>query len=374
MVVIDGQIIRTDGAEGPSPENQSWRRFASQFIDASNPLIGQMVAPRERVTLAIANSDGSGLTPVFSGCVPLISDEEATALDDETSTVEQLFGWDWRSKQEEDAEDFARRARLAMVAGTSRSKVGDAGQPSYFPEGSLVSSLRNTPGIDLNNGLLRLVILSDLALYETPLSDVTTSRETGLRDAEATRLSMGRVEVHFFSNDGTGSLAVNEYMRAFFLASGARLESLASGSSALSSNNIPERVDVYQGVANFPRIGDVPVRMRLAVDRNKSVTMSWFGEQRERAREIPFKGVLTCTTPESCTYQGDDVFAQVWGDPAGETPDCVGDMPMGGMRSLEFVIDGESIIGRVYDTVCVIAGYEDVGIEFAMQRIERGQW
>lgn len=193
VVIVDGAIISEDGEDGPSAENQEWRRFASTFIDASSPLVSQLLGPRERVTIAIANADGSGLTPIFTGCVPLVSEEEARLLDQETSTLDEFFGRDWRSLNEKAATAFARAARLALIRGTAEAIVGKPARTQTFAQGSLVASLRNSPGFDLSDGLVRYVILSDLGLYDVQKTDIETARANGFRDAENASLAPSRL-------------------------------------------------------------------------------------------------------------------------------------------------------------------------------------
>lgn len=373
VLIVDGAIIAKDGEDGPSTENQEWRRFASTFIDASSPLVSQLMGPRERVTIAIANADGSGLTPIFTGCVPLVSEEEAKLLDQETSALDEFFGRDWRSLNEKAATAFARAARLAMIRGTAEAIVGKPARTLAFAQGSLVASLGKSPGFDLSEGLVRYVILSNLGLYEMQKADMGTARANGFRDAENTSLRLGRSEMHFFA-DGGGAPSVAGYLDSFFLGSEAKLETLGSASSTLSSNKLPLRIAIYQGTADFPNIGKVPVRMRLAVDRNNGVVMSWVQEQRRQAQNVPFEGVMTCATASECVYSGDDVFAQAWTTQPGGDPECAGGMPWGGMRNFHFEQSSDAIDGRVTDTLCVVRDHEETGIPFSLVRLDRGQW
>jgi hypothetical protein len=260
-----------------------------------------------------------------------------------------------------------------MVRGTAEAVVGKPARMQAFAQGSLVASLRNSPGFDLSDGLVRYVILSDLGLYEVQKADMVTARANGFRDAENASLRLGRSEMHFLA-DGGGASAVAGYLDAFFLGSEAKLETLGSASSTLSSNNLPVRMAIYQGTADFPNIGKVPVRMRLAVDRNNGVVMSWIQEQRRQAQNVPFEGVLTCAADSECVYSGDDVFAQAWTTQPGGDPECEGRMPWGGMRNFHFEQSGEAIVGRVTDTLCVVRDHEETGIPFSLVHLDRGQW
>lgn len=374
VVVVDGAIVTKDTEAGPAVENAEWRRFVSNFVNAANPLIGQLLDARERVTIAIANADASGLTPLFTGCVPLVSEQEARVLDAGTTTIDTFFGRDWRSNNEKAAAAFARSARLSTVRGAAGAVVGRPASRQAFAQGALVASLRNSPGFDLSEGLVRYVMLSDLTLYDMQATDAASARRQGFRDAESVGLRLGRSEVHFFANGAGGNPSIAHYLDAFFLGGEAKLETFGGASSTLSSNRIPVQVAVYQGTADFPNIGQVPVRMRLALDRNNGVVLSWIQEQRRFARSIPLEGVMNCPSAGECVYSGGDVFAQVWSFKAGPDPQCESEMPWGGMRNLDFRQKGDTIEGKVSDTLCVIRDREDIGIPFLLRRLDRGEW
>ena len=374
IVVVDGGVVVPDTEEGPAIENQDWRRMASDFVDAADPLVSQLIDARERVTIAIANVDGSGLTSVFTGCVPLVSEEEAKRLDAETGVVDSFFGRDWRTLNEKAAAAFARSARVAMIRGASEAVVGRPSDRTKFPLGGLISSLRNSPGFDLAEGLPRYVLLSDLGLYDIQLADAVTARANGFRDAEEAGLALGRAELHLFAEGVGAAASVGEYLSAFFLGSAGNLKTLGSRSSTLSGNDVPVKVAIYQGTALFPNIGEVPVRMRLALDRNNATVMSWIQEQRKRAQNVPFEGVLTCSASDECSYRGDDVFAQVWSHNPNPDPECLPHMPLGGMRNLTFELSGDTLSGKVTDTVCVVRGQEEQGLPFTMTRLREGRW
>ncbi|WHA43992.1 hypothetical protein [Agrobacterium larrymoorei] len=367
LLVIDGSVATDDTPEGPSPNNTAWRRFAAQFFDARNPAIDQMMAPRERITIAIANSDGSGMTPVFTGCIPTVGKEEAAKLEQGTSSMQKFFGNDWRSANTKAAEDFSRSATISLVQGMKSAKIGASKTRTDFSHGGLIQSLNRTKAYSLADGLPRVIIYSDLAGYDLPVSDVATARAKGRADAEAISLDLQRAEINLFSTGKAVSEEAAEYLKAFFLASKSKVETIAAGGGAIATSSVPVKIDIYQGAISLGG-NQYPVRMRLARDRNGSVAMSWIEEQSDRTRFSPFSGILNCTDDEKCSFVGDRVFAQIWSDKPGPTPTCEGWMPFGGLRDLSFSTQSDTLTGKISDATCVIVG-EEAGMNFQLQKI-----
>lgn len=372
IVIIDGNVAQPDGAEGPSPQNTPWRRFAAQFFDARNPTIDQIMAPRERITVAIANSDGSGLAPLFTGCIPTVSKEEAAKLDEDTSSMQKFFGSDWRSESEDSAENFSRTATISLVQGLKTAKVGASQSRSEFASGSLVQSLNRAKTYSLANGLPRVVVYSDLSKYNFPVADTATARAKGRADGEAATLDLQRGEMNIFSTGAAVDDASANYLRAFFLMSKAKVETIGGEGGVVGSNGVPVKVKVYQGAITLGG-NQYPVRMRLATDQNGTVTMSWIEEQSDRTRFVPFSGILNCSDDSNCEYVGDRVFAQVWADKPGPTPSCEGWMPFGGLRDFSFTTRGDSLTGKISDAICVIVG-EDDGLEFNLKQVQNASF
>jgi hypothetical protein len=367
IIVIDGAVATDDTPDGPSPDNTAWRRFAAQFFDARNPAIDQMMAPRERLTIAVANSDGSGITPLFTGCLPTVGKDEAGKLDHDTSSMQKFFGNDWRSANKKAAEDFSRSATISLVQGLKKAKIGVSQSRSEFAHGGLVQSLVRAKAYSLSNGLPRLIIYSDLSAYDLPIADTATARAKGRSDADAVALDLQRVEVGLFSTGKAVSEEAAEYLKAFFLASKGKVETISGDGGSVGSNGVPVKVAVYQGGINLGG-NQYPIRMRLAQDQNGSATMSWMEEQSDRTRFSPFAGILNCTSDNKCDFVGDRVFAQIWSDKPGPTPTCEGWMPFGGLRDLSFSTNGDTLTGKISDATCVVVGEEN-GLSFQLQRV-----
>lgn len=67
------------------------------------------------------------------------------------------------------------------------------------------------------------------------------------------------------------------------------------------------------------------------------------------------------------------MFAQVWSPEPGGDPECIEDMPLFGMRVLNFSLEEDRVTGMVNDDVCFLVGAE-TGIEFSLNRTSGGIW
>lgn len=370
MIVIDGAIVEPE-AVGPSAENRVWRQFVAQFVNAGDSLIRQRIDARERVTVSIANPDGSGLTLLFSGCVPLMRPEEEAELSAKSSMLDVFFGSDSRRKLSDAADRFTRTVAVAMVEGTQRLPQATAATgPVAFRDSALVASLTKSVGYALEDGVPRVLIVTDLSRYTLPEGDPAAARALGRADADVAGINFLRAEVHVFGASGGQSANERHYLDAFFLSSRGQLATLTSTNGALTAVAPPRSVAIYQGVVDYGETR-YPVRMRLARDQNDSVVNSWIEMQASLPKFVPFSGIINCASEADCEYIGDNIFAQVWEDDPGPKADLQPWEPFGGMRGFRFDIDGKAITGLINDEQGFVVGNEE-GLKFEMQLIENG--
>jgi hypothetical protein len=369
LVVIDGAVV-TPETTAPAQANSVWREFARRYVDALDPTATQLIDARERVTLAVANADGSGITVLFTGCVPLFRKEEA-GLEGQTGVFAKFMGNDWRHSADSAGEKFRREATLAMIQGLKGVPVGK-GAATSFAGSALISAIGKSMPYSLDDGIPRVVIFTDLNLYQFPTADIPTVRRTGRTDAERVGLNMLRAEVHVFGVHGTDDGSVGNYLQAFFLAGRARLGTLTSITGSLNPSSPPRSVSVFQGTIGFPD-AEYPMRMRLAVDGNGTVVDSWVEIQSVESKFVPFSGILTCSASDACQFTGDNVFAQIWSDNPDPNPEFDAWIPFGGMRNFSFELTKDSIGGLVKDEVGFVVGREG-GLEFHLKRIANARF
>ncbi|MBF0423224.1 MAG: hypothetical protein HQL73_09560 [Magnetococcales bacterium] len=365
LIIVDGRIVKPE-PNGPLPENQGWRKFVAQFLVASDPLTRQKVDARERVTVAVANADGSGLTQFFMGCTPFYRSEEENKLDAETSTMGRFLGNDWRTKTRKDGERFIQSALVALVENVAVLPTieNDGGN---FSDSGLVSALSKAPLISLKNGIPRVIIYTDLDKYVFPSGPPVAIRGSARVDADRASVNLSYAEVHVFGAGRNQTDNIKYYLSSFFLASRGYLATLTSKDGAMNSSPIPRFVTFYQGTIDFPDALH-PMRLRLAFDRNFTLVDSWVEMQAALPKFVPVFGVLTCKQKDKCQYIGDNIFAQIWDDDPNPEPDLKPWQPFGGMRLLEFAVDGNGVKGRVKDEHGYVMGRKD-GLEFTLLKV-----
>lgn len=368
LIVVDGRVVAPE-LNGVRPENRTWRRFVMQFLDPADPPMRQRVDARERVTVMIANGDGSGLTTLFSGCVPLYRLEEESKLDADTSSMDKFIGTDWRSQQKKAREKFVTSASRALVEDVATLPAVRSGKPT-FRESPFVSALSRPGIVSLEHGMPRIVVFTDLAAYTFPTGDLSTIRASARADAEAAGPNLQRAEVHVFGLAGQTVDAIRHYLEAFMLVSRGYLATLASQNGSMNVSAPPRSVAMFQGTIDFPE-GHHPLRLRLSTDRNGTLVGAWIEMQSARPKYVPVFGLLSCEDKQRCRYVGDNVFAQIWDDNPDPDADLKPWQPFGGMRILEFERNEDRVTGKIRDERGYIVGREK-GLDFTLARVENG--
>ena len=371
MLIIDGRLVRPEDKPGPNSPNAAWRRSVAALIDPLDPSVGQRLAPRERVTVAIAERDGSGLRAIFVGCVPILSADEKTQVREKGQTaVDVFFGADLASRLKKAAEDYRRKLVLAMVEATSGSgEDGDPAEPAPFTESGLLASMANGPVLSHEHGIPRYVVFAEFSGYELPRSDIVAARSRGRRIAEDVGLDLKRAEVHLVGLNVSKSSPGGHFLDALLLRGNGKLESAVGKNGTIASLPAPKSVEVYHGIVTYPD-GDYPMRMRLAVDQNGTAINSWVEVQSDLRRTTPFGGLLTCED-NRCSFVGDRIFAQIWSDDPDAEAEFENWMPFAGFRELRFTLRDGQIEGVILDSQGYVPGLED-GLPLRLQHVENG--
>jgi hypothetical protein len=162
IVVIDGrELSHADSAEEIRTRNAS-------VIDAVATIAGKALAPRERLKIVLAPTDGLQPKLLFTGCLPGYSPDELRAAQAKSSAADaaaaEFFGQGASQKAAAALEAFESMAVGALVQAAKAVPEGlksDAGVP--FASSSIVASLHNANSlINLEDGAPRLFVLSDL--------------------------------------------------------------------------------------------------------------------------------------------------------------------------------------------------------------------
>ena len=366
-IVIDSALI-TPEPNGPSSENKYWRQRIARFVDANDQAVSRRFAPREPVTILVAEADGSGLRKLFYGCMPLYSAAEQKALEKKTSKSSRFFGKDWKARLKKDSENFAGKVLLSLVANMKEITSVEEGLP--FQKSGLGQSVARGYQPSLEYGVPRLIIVTDLSKYSFQDGDVPAAKKMGREQAAVWGGNFFRGEIHILGATQSEDLADKEYLKSLFLGSKGNLVTIAGFNGALVDQAAPETVTVYQGTIQYPD-GEYPIAMRLALDSNRRAVNSWIEIQTDELRFVPFHGALSCKTEKKCTFIETGNLAQIWTDNPGGEPEFEQYMPFVGFRDMKFSISGNTISGAITDSSGQIPGMKD-GLKFEMTKVENG--
>jgi hypothetical protein len=373
LIVIDGNVItHEDKGSAPNEANNEWRGFLRQFLDAANPEINSRMAPREYLTLAMSNPDGSGMTTMFAGCIPTFSAEEDAVKQENDSAMGTFFGSSWKNTRTKMAEEFVQSASRGIIEKTQGVNE-NTDEVTAFAEGALVRSMKRSQQIDASKGIPRVIFYTDLSKYSFPDGDASAVRRQAFADAKAAQIDLGRSEVHVMSEANPETDGNVDYLPAFLLGSKAELKTLQPANGSLSTVGTPVSVEVYTGSVRLGGSEPYPARMRLATDINGQLVNSWIEETRTQSRYVPIEGQLSCAGG-SCDFIGKPNFGMVWAENTADSEAMCGDKaPFGGMRILKFQKTGDEVTGQLTDTVCYIEGGDD-NVAFDLKLVPNGQW
>ena len=366
-VIIDAALI-TPEPGGPIEENKDWRQRVTNLMNVSEPGALKRWDARERVTVSIAEGDGSGLRTVFSGCMPLYNAKEEKELSDKTSAVSKFIGSDWKRKLEKDEKEFRRKLTFSLVTAAKNITTPEAGKP--FTESSLGQAINRGYRPSYQYGTPRLIIVTDLSNYKLPDGTTPELRAEGRKDADAWGADFGRSEVHLLGASSKTTASQNEYLKALFLEDKGLLKTITGLNGTLLVEEAPASIHIYQGLITYPD-GKYPMTMRLALDNNRRAVNSWIEVQSDQLRFVPLEGALSCVGEASCTFVDTGDFAQIWSDDPGGEPEFENRMPFVGFRDISFELKDGKIDGKITDSSGYVPGMED-GLAFQMVEVENG--
>lgn len=369
MIVIDEQHVLPETGVVPEPRNAQWRQFIGNMLFADAANLEQNFLPRERVAIFIARKDGAGTRNVFSGCLPFFSPAERSKIQRDAGymgPVNTFFGTGVLASARKDMDVFKIRVgegfRDALLASALSATNGER-QANEIASSGLISSLKQGNFINLNYGVPRVIVYSDMTRFFDGVADRIVARQRGLEKGKAAELNLQGAEVHVVGMTAGGT--VRDALEMFFLAAHGELISTASSTSLPSFAASPVRVARYQGTIQYPTT-KFPIRIRLAADQSGTLVNSWVSVQTSGEQFSPLHGVLTCMESESCSFVGDDVFSQVWNvkRSTNGTPFLDQSMPFGGARSFTFAIDKSVAKGAISDSLIKFEGLSNNKLEF----------
>jgi hypothetical protein len=372
QIIIDSALISPESAgEAASSKNQFWRQRVINLMDASKDSNRSKWASREPVSISVAEADGSGLKLVFSGCMPFYSQAERKKLSSATSSFSKFIGTDWERKHQKVISSFRSGAITAM-----KMAALDQSQPkknSSFTKAGLGQAMARG-FIAPEDASSRIIILTDLTKYSFDTTSVISARAAGKEQADNWGADLGFSEVHVLGAGGSTENSAKEYLKALFLGAKGNIITMAGINGALPLKKTPISLRIYRGLINFPtrtrKSGvELPITLRLTLDKNSKAINSWVIVQRQQEESVPLTGTLTCL--DTCRFIDSGDFAQIWSDSPGGEPEYDG-VPFGGMRDISFSITDKTLEGSITDPTARIAGKgSKQGLDFKMELISQ---
>ncbi|KQP51454.1 MULTISPECIES: hypothetical protein [unclassified Methylobacterium] len=362
VVVLDEAIV-----SGEAQANQRWTRMVVEAADAREASLGTLGA-RERFTVMVARRDGSELVPLFVGCSPNLSHEEAQAAGKADSLFDTFIGTGQAAKGKAAREGFASGIARA-VAQVQKRAAEIAAVP--VPTGGLLGALQTAGRLaDLNHGLPRFLLVTPFQVTDrSSFKDVGSARERGFQLAEKTGIDFGRAEV-YLAGATLGDAPSLEFARALVLGAKGSLAGVRSdGLPRLLAEPVSSRV--YAGFIDY--VGQrTPLQVRLAATAQGDLVNAWVETTLSRTTATPLDGKMLCKG-ETCELRGDGRFALAWfPDPQAE-PAERGKLPFGGARNVEMTLKAGAASGRIFDPKVIFSGENGLrreDLRFDIQRVE----
>ena len=382
-ILVDGSTmsLESNGALGST----YWRSQIRRFIDASADEAGVYMAPGERVSIGMIMPNGSGVNVTFSGCMPILPKSVIAENEQQETKLSWFLGGGWEREYEEGQKEFLEAAVKSLALLMKDNGPVDVAEKITFVDSKAAASLANYRGINRHQGVPRVIIVTDLSLYEFPTGDADAVSSTAKSDALVNGTDLGYSEVHLLTEKSPSSNHVKQYLEAYFLQAKSTLSTFVAGTGALNTPEPPVQVRQFVGEVVFEAENDaakLPMMFRLALDKNGRLINSWMKETQGKDRYLPVYGDLQCPgNGRLCTYYGDNVFAQIWNkhknvsiaDGDAGCPNDNGRLPFMGFRNLNFSIDEERLEGIISDKTCFNAGDNDGVIRFNLTEVEHGQ-
>lgn len=350
IVIVDASAIQKGDAAQLRTLNQSlFDLLIGLGGDPQQAVASGAMAPRERLTILMAPSDGGALQTLVTGCIPSFSAEELAAMRAQKSgaanAASDFMGSGDRSNVDNAARDFS-DAVLGAIG-----KIGHAASPprnGSFTEGGLVRSLSNSPRIATpEQGVPRIFLFTDLTRLPASAT-VEETRKAAFDAATRANISLGLAEVHMAGPTAPRSRLAREYAQAFILGSGGSLQGFG-GASLNGLRPPPSTVEIYTGDVTFP-IASYPLQIRLARDRNGALVNSWVNIRAQQDRSTPLEGHIICQEDGRCRIASSGGFAQVWTlSPGGESEHDATTMSFAGLRNFSAEIIDNRMTGSISD-------------------------
>ncbi|TKV41564.1 hypothetical protein A0U87_20620 [Sphingobium sp. MP9-4] len=362
LLVIDQSAVKPGKPETFRTDNAELFKLITGLAAADQAISSGVMAARERLTITVANAHTGGLTQVFTGCLPGMSQDElaARAAKGEDGSIDTFFGSDMKSKLEEARTTFMTKVMLMVVqiAGEEGSGAGDS-----FGNSGFVKILGGIgAGSGRQDSVRRVFLYTDpsRALAAIP-ANVAEARTAAFAQASDAHSNLGMSEFYLIPAGRPAEGVQRDFLDAYLLGSGADLK-FAGTFSPDSVAKIPVSIVNYTGELPLTPEIKSPLEMRLAAAADGTLVNSWISYTSSRGvRRTPVSGQFVCN-PDGCELRGDPDrgLGQRWRTEPGAAPQPLVDGPFGGMRLISGKDNGQTLTARIFDPVIFVGEKGDI--------------
>lgn len=370
LLVIDASAVKDASPETFREANADLFGAVTGLADAQRALSSGAVAPRERITISVANTQTGGLKDIFTGCLPALSTDELTARAQkgEDGALDAFFGSDMASKLSEAQQEFLMKAVLtvAQVKPSAAKGGGDDFNSSAFARLFRIIG----PGPGEKSRVRRLIVFSDpgAALSNVP-QNYAEARTMAFAQGELAEGNLGMAELYLVPASRMVNEVERAYLDAWLLSAGADLRHVGVFSPSAFAKP-PVKLFTYAG--DLPLVPGIlnPMELWLAPAADGTLSSGWINYTGKKGvRRTPVAGSFVCVS-DVCELRGnpDNALGQRWRTEPGTEPQPLVDGPFGGMRLISGKDNGSTLKGRIYDPIIFVN--ESGDIEFTAKRTE----
>jgi hypothetical protein len=375
LILLDSNVLaHTENAEQFVASNAWVRDAVLAIADPTRAINSGASEPRERITVIRLPENGAAGTRVFTGCIPAMTPDEISQAGARGSRIGDFFAGGVREELEEKAAHFRTRLVAALQAAARAANGRRRVARGALQESSLFAAIGGSAGLlESGQAVPRLVLITNLSRTQRPPGETTPdARRAGFTAGQGLGLNLRGSEIVLIQ-PRAGNPLQRAFLDAFFLAQhGLLVYSGEPGVSGLPA--APRTIRRFVGQAAYPD-GPENVQIRIGIDRNGRLASSWITLRDQHDRSVPLAGQANCDNDGICLLRStNDGFGQSWSPAPGGPPEFDNAMPFGGMRNFEFQIDGDALVGRVYDPLISQVGPSPANRSIRMSAAERADF
>ncbi|MDP3800610.1 hypothetical protein [Brevundimonas sp.] len=347
-VVIDERAVRPGQGAELRTANPELFALVTGLADAGAGQVGAL-APRERLSIYLAPTDGGAPRLILSGCLPAMSAQEievARAAGAAGTGGLSTYVTGGLGQELESARQAFQDAVLLALSKAARAPVPGSISAGGFTDGNLMSSLGSANLVIDGAGVPRFFLFTNLRTFPGG-ADRTAARQAGFAAAREAEVNLGGADVVLVGPGASSAGHGRDFAQAFFLGSQGRV--LGWGGAAFNAlPAAPVEVRTYTGEIVYPA-DRFPMRLVIGRDAQNRLVNSWLIVRSDTELATPIGGSLTCAEGVCRLVSDRGGLAQQWSPDPDPEPEFTPDLPLSGLRNIEAELTREYARGEISD-------------------------